>query len=138
MRLFLLALSVCFICFGCNTNNVTEDASLQRYFAKAGVQGCFALLDNTNGSFTVHNLKRYRDSAYQPASTFKIVNSLIGLQTGKIVSDTAVVKWSGRPSGRTECDRDMNMVDAFRISCPPWYQQLALSIGKDTMQRWEQ
>ncbi|MEI2739030.1 MAG: penicillin-binding transpeptidase domain-containing protein [Chitinophagaceae bacterium] len=37
------------------------------------------------GQFTVHNLGRYRDSSYSPASTFKIVNSLIGLQTGKIM-----------------------------------------------------
>jgi beta-lactamase class D len=28
------------------------------------------------------------------------------------------------------------MYDAFRISCVPWYQQLARRIGKDTMQHW--
>ena len=30
----------------------------------------------------------------------------------------------------------MSMNDAFRISCPWWYQQLARSIGKNTMQHW--
>jgi beta-lactamase class D len=28
------------------------------------------------------------------------------------------------------------MYDAFRISCPPWYAELARRIGKDTMQQW--
>jgi beta-lactamase class D len=28
------------------------------------------------------------------------------------------------------------MYEAFRLSCPPWYQELARRIGKDTMQHW--
>jgi beta-lactamase class D len=67
--------------FSCNRNNVKKDDSLKKYFEQNKVEGCFALMDNGTGKFTVYNLGRYRDSSYLPASTFKIVNSLIGLQT---------------------------------------------------------
>ncbi len=120
----------------CSPNNVTIDDSLGTHFKEANVTGCFALLDNGTGEFTVFNLDRYRDSAYLPASTFKIINSLIGLQTGKIVNDSMIIKWDGIYRGRTECNRDLTMYDAFRLSCPPWYQELARRIGKDTMQQW--
>ncbi|MCW3074409.1 MAG: beta-lactamase [Flaviaesturariibacter sp.] len=121
---------------GCSPNNVNKDESLGKYFKEAGVEGCFALLNNASGEFTMYNLERYRDSAYLPASTFKIVNSLIGLQTGKIVNDSMVIRWDGIDRGRTECNKDLSMYDAFRLSCPPWYQELARRIGKDTMKRW--
>lgn len=138
MRLLVLAVFTCAIFFSCNTNNVIEDASLQRHFTKAGVQGTFALMDNSSGAFTIHNLERYRDSAYLPASTFDIVASLIGLQTGKIVSDTAATEWSGIAISKANagCDGAINMITAFRTPCIGWYNKLATTIGKDTMQRW--
>ncbi|HEY9364870.1 MAG TPA: penicillin-binding transpeptidase domain-containing protein [Chitinophagaceae bacterium] len=120
----------------CAPNTVTQDNSLKKYFVENNVDGTFALWDNGTGEITVYNLSRYRDSAYQPASTFKILNSLIGLQTGKIINDSMVIKWDGFDRGRPECNRDMSMYDAFRISCPPWYMEIARRIGKDTMQHW--
>ncbi len=66
----------------CSPNNVTVDDSLQRYFDSAGVKGSFGFFDNGQGHFTVYNLSRYRDSAYQPAATFDILQSLIAIQTG--------------------------------------------------------
>jgi beta-lactamase class D len=120
----------------CSPNNVTEDTSLQKYFDENKVTGCFGLFDNGHGSFTVYNTIRFSDSAYLPASTFKIVNSLVGIETGRVIDDSTVIKWNGIPSGRNECDHDLSMYNAFRISCPSWYQQLARQIGKDTMQMW--
>ncbi|RYY99691.1 MAG: class D beta-lactamase [Chitinophagaceae bacterium] len=136
MRSLLSALLGLLLVAGCTPNNVTTDATIGQFFTEAKVDGCFALMDNTNGEFTVHNLPRFRDSAYTPASTFKIVNSLIGLQTGKITNDSMTIRWDGTDRSRTECNRDMSMYDAFRLSCPAWYQELARRIGRDTMQHW--
>ena len=94
MKGYFIAI-VCVIFLGCSGNNVNTDDSLEKYFTENKVSGCFALLDNGTGEFTVYNLSRYRDSSYLPASTFKIVNSLIGLQTGKISDDSMVIKWDG-------------------------------------------
>ena len=133
--LFATVLAATFFA-GCSTNNVTTDNSLGKFFSDNGTEGCFAVLNNANGEFTLYNLPRFRDSAFSPASTFKIVNSLIGLQTGKITNDSMVINWNGVPSGRSECDADMSMYTAFRRSCPAWYQELARRIGRDTMQHW--
>lgn len=120
----------------CSRNNVKQDKSLKKYFDANKVDGCFALMDNATGKFTVYNLSRYRDSSYLPASTFKIVNSLIGLQTGKIVNDSMVIPWDGVKRRVEEWNRDLTMYEAFRVSSVFYYQEVARSIGKDTMQLW--
>lgn len=94
------------------------------------------MLDNGTGQFTMYNLARYRDSNYLPASTFKIVNSLIGLQTGKIVNDSMVIPWDGIKRWNDDWNKDLNMYNAFRVSAVPYYQEVARRIGKDTMQFW--
>jgi beta-lactamase class D len=120
----------------CSPNNVKDDSSLDQYFKKYKVEGTFGMFDNGKGNFSLYNVNRFKDSAYLPASTFKIINSLIGIETGRVIDTNAVISWNGISHGRPECDKDMQMFEAFRISCPPWYQELALSIGKDTMQKW--
>lgn len=120
----------------CSPNNVKQDKNLKKYFDDNKVEGCFALMNNSTGKFTVHNLTRYRDSSYLPASTFKIVNSLIGLQTGKIVNDSMVIKWDGVVRSVDAWNKDLTMYDAFRVSAVPYYQEVARRIGKDTMQSW--
>lgn len=120
----------------CSPNNVTEDSSLKKYFDEYKADGCFGMFDNGQGAFTIYNLRRFSDSAYLPASTFKIINSLIGVETGRVKDSSTVIPWDSVNRPRQECNRDMTMYDAFRISCPPWYQELARRIGKDTMQHY--
>jgi len=136
MKIFSVFLIISCLCFGCSSNNVIQDKSLGKYFDENGVKGCFAIMDNGTGKFTVYNLSRYRDSSYLPASTFKIVNSLIGLQTGKIVSDSMVIPWDGVERRVKDWNRDLSMYEAFRVSAVPYYQEVARRIGKDTMQFW--
>lgn len=120
----------------CTSNNVKQEDSLKKYFDENKLTGTFALLDNGTGEFTIYNLARYRDSTYLPASTFKIVNSLIGLQTGIISSDSMVIPWDGVQRAVPEWNKDLNMYQAFRLSSVPYYQEVARRIGMDTMQIW--
>jgi beta-lactamase class D len=120
----------------CSPNNVKKDNSLKKYFDENKTKGCFALKDNGTGKFTIYNLGRYRDSSYLPASTFKIVNSLIGLQTGRITNDSMIIKWDGVKRWNDDWNKDLTMYEAFRVSAVPYYQEVARRIGKDTMQFW--
>jgi beta-lactamase class D len=126
----------------CSPNNVTTDNSLEKYFKDNNVKGTFGIFNNGTGQFTIYNLKRFKDSAYLPASTFKIVNSLIGIETGKIRDEKMVIKWDGVirtfPGGDTaaEWNKDLTMAEAFKASSVPYYQEVARRIGKDTMQFW--
>ncbi len=120
----------------CSNNNVTKDESLKRYFDDEKVEGCFALYDNGQNHFNIYNLSRYKDSAYSPASTFKILNSLIGIHTGKIFDEKMVIPWDGVTRRITDWNQDLTMTQAFQYSSVPYYQEVARRIGKDTMQIW--
>ncbi|MEJ7676547.1 MAG: penicillin-binding transpeptidase domain-containing protein [Segetibacter sp.] len=120
----------------CSPNNVTIDNSLKKFFDNNHVQGTFGLYNNASGQFTIYDLSRFRDSAYLPASTFKIVNSLIGLETGKIRDQKMVIKWDGIKRNVHEWNQDLTMEQAFKLSAVPYYQEVARRIGKDTMQFW--
>ena len=131
--------SVCVFCFFfifLSPNNVEEDKSLGKYFTENKVVGCFGLYNNATNEFTFYNKKRFTDSSFLPASTFKIVNSLIGLQTGVISSDSMIIKWDGVKRNVEEWNKDLSMYEAFRVSAVPYYQEVARRIGKDRMEYW--
>src|SRR6478609_7347568 len=118
-NLIVMAVAMMFLA-ACSPNNVTDDNSLQKYFDENKVTGCFGLFDNAQGHFTVYNRKRLRDSVYLPASTFKIVNSLIGIETGRVNDEKTVFAWDGEARPRVDCNKDLSMIDAFHLSCLPW------------------
>jgi beta-lactamase class D len=120
----------------CASNNIEQDPRVGDYLKQNGLTGCFGLFDNGTGEFTIYNLARFRDSVYLPASTFKIVNSLIGIETGRIRDSAFVIPWDSVKRSRPEWNQDLTMEKAFRYSAVPWFQELARRIGKDTMQHW--
>ena len=136
MKRFLTLLLLPVLWISCTPNNVDTDDSLEKHFSKHGVTGTFALFNNSTGRFTIYNLERYRDSAYLPASTFKIVNSLIGLQTGVIRDEKMVIPWDSVQRSFPDWNKDLTMYEAFRVSSVPYYQEVARRIGKETMQFW--
>ncbi|MGF2413262.1 penicillin-binding transpeptidase domain-containing protein [Ferruginibacter sp.] len=140
LNFFLFA--ICIFSFtSCSVNKAKIDNSLKKYFDENNVDGCFTLLNNADGKVTVYNMA-LDTQRFTPASTFKIVNSLIGLQTGRITNDTMLIKWDGQvrvfAGGDTAKDwnKDMNMTEAFKVSSVPYYQEVARRVGKDTMQAW--
>jgi beta-lactamase class D len=122
--------------YSCSPNNVEEENSLGKYFIENKVTGCFGLYNNATNKFTFYNKKRFTDSSFLPASTFKIINSLIGLQTGVISSDSMIIKWDGVKRKVEEWNKDLSMYEAFRVSAVPYYQEVARRIGKDRMEYW--
>ncbi|MEO6668185.1 MAG: class D beta-lactamase [Ferruginibacter sp.] len=134
--LFLISYSLFLISFSsCSVNKAKINNDLKKYFDSKNVEGCFTMLNNTDGQIIVYNMAL--DTTRQlPASTFKIVNSLIGLQTGAITTEDMVIKWDSVVRPRQEWNKDMNMKEAFKVSCVPYYQEVARRIGKDTMKKW--
>jgi beta-lactamase class D len=119
----------------CSVNKATINNDLKKYFDSAHVDGCFSLLDNASGKITVYNMK-IDTQRILPASTFKIVNSLIGLETGKITDEKMVIKWDGIKRWNEDWNKDLTMEEAFKVSAVPYYQEVARRIGRDTMKFW--
>ncbi len=119
----------------CTVNKANNDDTLQKYFAENKVDGCFTMLNNADGEVTVYNMK-YDTMRFSPASTFKIFNSLVGLQTGIITDEKMVIKWDGTTRWNKDWNKDMDMTEAFKVSSVPYYQEVARRLGKDTLKQW--
>ncbi|HEY5408656.1 MAG TPA: class D beta-lactamase [Ginsengibacter sp.] len=132
--LFLLITSL-FIISSCTVNQAKIDNGLKKYFDSSNVDGCFSLLDNATGEITLYNMKLDTQRVL-PASTFKIVNSLIGLETGKIIDEKMIIKWDGVKRRNEDWNKDLTMEQAFKVSAVPYYQEVARRIGRDTMKLW--
>ena len=101
-----------------------EDAELARLFREAGASGTMLIEAAGGQQRYVHNATR----AAQPftaASTFKVLNSLIGLQQGAVSGPEAVFRWDGTHYEMPDWNRDQTLASAFRLSCVWCYQQLA-------------
>jgi beta-lactamase class D len=73
---------------------------------------------------------------YVPASTFKIPNSIIGLETGVIRDAEFVIPYSGVPASMPEWNRDHTLRSAIEVSSVPYYMELARRVGPQRMQQW--
>ena len=111
---------------------IVERPDFAAAFEEAGVSGTFVVHDAARNVYLVHDLERAH-TRFIPASTFKIPNSLIALQTG-VVTDTAeVIPWDGRERAISAWNRDHSMTSAFRYSVVPFYQEVARRIGPARM-----
>ena len=129
MRKFWI-LSLLIIFFSCSENK--ENDELEAVFKQHKVYGSILIYDQKADIEYGYNLDR-ADSGFLPASTFKIVNSLIGLETGLVnLSDTVFV-WDSLPRRMEAWEKNMTLNEAFQLSCVPCYQELARKIGADRM-----
>jgi beta-lactamase class D len=110
-------------------------SGLDDEFAKRAVQGTFAHLDVTTDRLTLVNEHRAQ-KRYIPASTFKIPNSLIALETGIVTGPDEVFKWDGKPAAMKEWERDMTFSEAIRVSNVPIYQRIARRVGLKNYEVW--
>ncbi|RYF90950.1 MAG: class D beta-lactamase [Chitinophagaceae bacterium] len=119
----------------CSVNKAEIDNDLKKYFDAKNVEGCFTMLNNSDGSVRVYNMN-FDTTRFTPASTFKIANSLIALQTGVATDENMLIPWDGVTRSNKDWNKPLSLKEAFKVSGVPHYQEMARRIGKDTMQRW--
>src|SRR5258708_1343483 len=72
-----------------------------------------------------------------PASTFKIPNSIIALETGVVADpDKDVFKWDGVTRSIEAWNKDHTLRSAIAVSAVPVYQEIARRIGQERMQKY--
>jgi beta-lactamase class D len=72
-----------------------------------------------------------------PASTFKIPNSIIALETGVVEDpDKDVFKWDGVTRSIEAWNKDHTLRSAIAVSAVPVYQEIARRIGQERMQKY--
>lgn len=82
---------------------------------------------------TVINAARANDPL-PPCSTFKILNSIISLDTKAIKDENETIKWDGVTREYPPWNHDHNMRSAITVSTVWFYQELARRVGARRMQ----
>ena len=106
-------------------------------------KGAFVLYDQKNDRYTRYNEERCRER-FSPKSTFKIPNSLIGLETSVIGDASFVIPWNRQkypPQDNWDqfpfkhWGQDHNLRSAIKYSVLWYYRELALRVGERRMKK---
>jgi beta-lactamase class D len=112
-----------------------ERTDLRQVFEELGVAGTFILYDTAGDRTTTVNDERAAQR-YVPASSFKIANSIIALETGVVKDENEVIPYGGRPQRFKQWEKDMSMREAIAASAIPIYQELARRVGLERYRQW--
>ncbi len=114
---------------------IKEDKSLKKFFDEAGVTGGIVLYDLTQNRYTVFDKTRM-NTPFIPASTSKIIHSLIFLDSGAVKDDTEVLKWDGTKRWVDAWNQDHNLRSAFKVSAVWFYHEISKRMTRETMQKY--
>jgi beta-lactamase class D len=143
MKIFYLA-SIITLLFSCTSSkdaDKKEDKTVEREIVvpafqtildAASVKGAILIYDFEKDKYYSNNFEWIKKGDL-PASTFKITNSIIALETGVVENDTTLFKWDGERRRMKIWEQDLLFRDAFHFSCVPCYQDVARKIGVKKM-----
>lgn len=139
----------CLLLAACNNNPVDKAAlvnspakdslrpDFKKYYDAFNVKGCFVLFNLNDSQYIYYN----KEDAFvpsSPASTFKIPNTMIGLETGVISDENFMLKWDGVKRGNENWNQDTDLKMAYKNSTVWYYQELARRVGLAKMKDWVQ
>lgn len=140
MKSFLLLLFSAAVLSGCAYDAKLQDSGtsartqeIPLLFDQAQTQAVFVTFDGTQLKSYGNDLSHAK-TQYIPASTFKMLNALIGLQNAK-ATNTEVFKWNGEKRTFPAWEKDMTLAEAMQASAVPVYQELARRIGLELMRK---
>ncbi len=117
------------------TTTAKEDvvvSEFQSIIDSADVTGSVLIYDVADETYYSNDFQ-WAKRGHLPASTFKIANSIIALETGTVENDSTRFKWNGEKRESKVWEQDLVFRDAFHFSCVPCYQEVARSIGVSRM-----
>jgi beta-lactamase class D len=122
------------------SHNETMTRTFASIFETAGVQGTFVLMDGQSGQVLRHNPERAKER-FLPASTYKIPNTLIALDSGVVPQVDFGLKWDPARAPRQNWwpaawAQDHTLRTALPNSVVWYYQELARRIGPSVMQSY--
>ncbi|MFA3783630.1 class D beta-lactamase [Melioribacteraceae bacterium 4301-Me] len=133
MKKIVAASFVFALCFNCIYPQKITVENLADFFP--GKDAAFVLYNLNADKYIKYNPERCSQQ-FLPASTFKIFNSLVGLETGVIKNEDYTIKWDGTQYDIKSWNGNQSMKTAFKNSVVWYYQEVARRIGRSKMQRY--
>lgn len=120
----------------CSQNEATVIRNdFKKHYDQYEVHGSFALYDPQKEQYILYNQSQF-SQAFSPASTFKICNSLIGIETGVIQDENFIITWDSINRQFPGWNSDQDLKSAFKNSTVWYYQELARRVGGKRMKYW--
>ena len=111
----------------------TSTPGLSKFFQ--GHDGAFVVYDMNRNTYTRYNEKRCAER-FLPASTYKIPNAIIGLETAVIPDSDYVIKWDSTHYQIDEWNHDQTLKSALQYSAVWYFQELARRVGREREQHF--
>jgi beta-lactamase class D len=122
--------------FACNRNNIHEKNEWATIYKNHGIDSAgFEIYEQSKERAFIYN-KYWGNRRTVPASTFKILISLVALETSVAPDEDFIIKYDGVPTHNEKWNKDLTMREAFKVSSEPYYKTLINKIGKVEMQKW--
>lgn len=136
MRYLYFSLLSIFFLTGCSTeeNKIIVRDDFKEFYDAYDIDGSFVVFNEKTGQYTHYNKEQYTQE-FTPASTFKICNSLIGVETGVIEDENYVIPWDSIKRNEV-WDKDHDLKTAYKNSTVWYYQEVARRVGRDRMKEW--
>ncbi|MFC5742414.1 class D beta-lactamase [Dyella tabacisoli] len=117
-----------------------EHPEWAKAFAEANTHGTLLVYDERADTWHVLDTERAKHP-YLPASTFKLFNALVALDTAAVKDEYEVIRWDGKVrsiDGKpfAEWNRDQSLASGMRYSTVWLYQEVARRAGQERMQQW--
>ena len=100
-----------------------------------GYNASFVIFDSKTGKVFRYNPANC-ETRYSPMSTFKIFNSLAGLETGVVKNENHSFKWDGTKNDRPDANRDQTLQTAVSNSIVWCFQEIAAAVGQERMKKF--
>jgi beta-lactamase class D len=117
------------------TTTETIIKSFQNILDRNNVSGSILIYDAQKNEYFSNDFV-HAATGFLPASTFKIINSIIGLETGVLNDESHLFKWDKRPRMLESWEADLSLAEAYKVSCVPCYQEVARAIGTKKMNEY--
>ena len=114
-----------------NQNIVNED--LSKYFQE--YNGTFVLLDMEKDQYQVYN-RENSQKRVSPNSTYKIISSLVGLETGVLTDENSQLEWDGTIYPFTPWNKNQTLGSAITYSVNWYFQKVDLTVGKTRIENY--
>lgn len=107
-----------------------ESAAVAAAFEAHGVVGTLVVASADSDEVYVHNRDR-SNTRFSPASTFKIPNTLIALDSEVVTSAESPFTWDGTERDVPAWNRNQTLRSALQVSCVWCFQEIARAVGFD-------
>jgi beta-lactamase class D len=120
----------------CERNNIHERKEWGTIFKNNNIDSaCFEVVEQSKERVYYYNKAR-GNTRMSPASTFKILGSLIALETSIAPDEDMIIKWDGVVRPQENWNKDLSLRDAFTVSSEPYFKELMKRVGATEIKKW--